>query len=246
MTTRATGQGKEATLLPRTQRLCWRYINLLAKERGPQQGWQAFHRREERQKQQPGHNPAAWSESAGEGRKFLKETARQAGRQARMAKSAYQTRPVLWGTQNMYVSLEGARGRQRRISEGLILKRRTQCSVWWSPETSASGEAVGSSPPTAVHSSHPKALCQSSPAAGHFYLHVNFEYWSSHLTMVIYLLLATSNSPAKYWHIAQWNGWAKGSLNPPGKTWVPFFIWASEDQFSDAPLRVTNPQANQH
>lgn len=34
----------------------------------------------ERQKQQPGHNPAAPSESAGEGRKFLREAARQAGR----------------------------------------------------------------------------------------------------------------------------------------------------------------------
>lgn len=33
----------------------------------------------ERQKQQPGCNPAAPSESAGEGRKFLREAARQAG-----------------------------------------------------------------------------------------------------------------------------------------------------------------------
>lgn len=29
--------------------------------------------------------------------------------------------------------------------------------------------------------------------------------------------------------IAQWNGWAKGSLNPPGKTWVTFSIWSSEN-----------------
>lgn len=35
--------------------------------------------RRERQKQQPGRNPAAPSESAGEGKKFLREAARQAG-----------------------------------------------------------------------------------------------------------------------------------------------------------------------
>lgn len=46
-----------------------------SKGQGQQQGSQA----EKRQKQQPGHNPAALSESTGEGRKFLREAARQAG-----------------------------------------------------------------------------------------------------------------------------------------------------------------------
>lgn len=83
--------------------------------------------RRERQKQQPGRNPAAPRESAGEGKKFLREAARQAGQtgQAHIPNSSR----ALRNTKHVPHALKELGEMTMDLEGALILKRWTQCSV---------------------------------------------------------------------------------------------------------------------